>query len=67
MNRYETTESFYNALMRRQARHAAAQAVADAAAAATNREFPIEKMKGSPRLPNEDLISYELWLKGGAK
>jgi len=69
--KYETTESWANDLYKRWERTERkwneAQAQAQAAKAATNREFPIEAMKASPRLPGEDLISYSKRLKGGAK
>jgi hypothetical protein len=67
MTRYETTESWTNALYRRRERTERLWNAAQAAKAAANREFPIEEMKASPRLPGEDLISYSARLKGGGK
>ena len=62
MNRYETEESWHNAQARKVARWDAAQAVADATARAVTKS-PVLFMKGNPRLPGEDLISYGLRLK----
>ena len=62
MNRYETNESWHNAQSRKFARWDREQAVADAMGK-NNREFPVEKMAASPRLPGEDLISYGKRLK----
>jgi len=64
--RYETTESWTNAQARKVARWDREQAAHDAMGT-NNREFPIEQMKASPRLPGEDLIAYGSRLKGGAK
>lgn len=64
--KYETTESWHNAQARKVARWDREQAAHDAMGT-NNREFPIEQMKASPRLPGEDLIAYGKRLKGGAK
>jgi len=67
--KYETMESWVNSQSRKVARWNKQQAAHDAAASAAsaNREFPIEKMKASPRLPGEGLISYRSRINGGTK